>query len=305
MSGAEVMLVLKVVGTGLAAKTAIEGIKEKNLFKAVLGGIGAYFGVSSIASQVATGSAAAAGTTASTLAPKGAAAVAGTAGGAAAAPATTIGQAAGGGIGALAPGAWEGVNLAGMTPAASGFGSALNAPGAGLLTSPLSGAALGAVNATAPLASLPGSLTAAGQASFSGLLGPPGSLAPAPTGVSPPADPFAGMQSPGGTKGLLAGSPEAARDSAFSQARDQVLQKVDESTKDMSNFSIGAVKKWAEDNPSLAASLLQIGGSTLYGFATAQQRENELQRILNLRAEERARRGAIPVASGTYNWNFS
>lgn len=52
-SGAIAMTVLKVAGTMMAAKTAIDGIKEGNLLKAVVGGAGAYFGVSSLASQAA------------------------------------------------------------------------------------------------------------------------------------------------------------------------------------------------------------------------------------------------------------
>jgi len=297
MSGAEVVLALKVVGSAFAAKTAIEGIKERNLFKAVLGGVGAFFGVSSIASQVAAGSAAA-GTAASTAAPQGAAAVAGTAGGAAAAPATTIGQAAAGGIGAIAPGAWEGVNLAGMTPAASNalaFGSDL--------ARPLSGAALGAANATSPLLSQ-GSSLAPGLGMLSQGAPPPAPVNPSdPTtqtfGLGQVRAPGVESAPPGASGGLLSAPLERGG------SLESLFQEVDKTTKGMSNFSIGAVKKWAEDNPLLAASLLQIGGSTLSGFATAQQRENELQRILNLRAEERARRGAVPVASGTYNWNFS
>jgi hypothetical protein len=43
-----IITVAKVAGVVLATKTAIEGLKEGNLLKAALGGVGAYFGLSSL-----------------------------------------------------------------------------------------------------------------------------------------------------------------------------------------------------------------------------------------------------------------
>lgn len=48
---AAVIPVLKVVGIALSAKSAYEGIKEGNLLQAVVGAVGAYYGVSSLASS--------------------------------------------------------------------------------------------------------------------------------------------------------------------------------------------------------------------------------------------------------------
>ncbi len=45
---AVVIPVLKFVGTALAVKSAVEGLKEGNLLQAVLGGVGAYMGLSSM-----------------------------------------------------------------------------------------------------------------------------------------------------------------------------------------------------------------------------------------------------------------
>ena len=44
-----IMAGIKLVGSVMAAKTAVEGIKEGNLLKAVAGGVGAYMGVSNLA----------------------------------------------------------------------------------------------------------------------------------------------------------------------------------------------------------------------------------------------------------------
>lgn len=46
---------IALVGTVMSAKTAIEGLKEGNLLKAVAGGVGAYFGASSLAGGAASG----------------------------------------------------------------------------------------------------------------------------------------------------------------------------------------------------------------------------------------------------------
>lgn len=48
-----IMTALKVVGVVLGAKTAIEGLKEGNIMKAALGGIGAYMAGSSLATSTA------------------------------------------------------------------------------------------------------------------------------------------------------------------------------------------------------------------------------------------------------------
>lgn len=45
--------VIKVVGIALSAKSMVEGLKEGNLFQAVVGAVGAYYGVSSLASGAA------------------------------------------------------------------------------------------------------------------------------------------------------------------------------------------------------------------------------------------------------------
>jgi hypothetical protein len=49
---------IKIVGTVLAAKSLIEGLKEGNLFQAVLGGVGAYMGLSSLGAFASSGMAA-------------------------------------------------------------------------------------------------------------------------------------------------------------------------------------------------------------------------------------------------------
>lgn len=54
MSLAAIGPILSAVGTVLAAKTAIEGLKEGNLFKAVLGGVGAYVGMTGLAGGAAS-----------------------------------------------------------------------------------------------------------------------------------------------------------------------------------------------------------------------------------------------------------
>lgn len=91
-----VLIAVKVVGTVMAAKTMIEGLKEGNLLKAVLGGVGAYLGMSSLATPAAAVTAAEAGAATGTALEKGAAAgtaaEAGTAGSASAG--TALGTAA-------------------------------------------------------------------------------------------------------------------------------------------------------------------------------------------------------------------
>ena len=49
MSGGLVLGAIKIVGGLMAAKTAVEGIKEGNLLKAVVGGVGAYFSFTGLA----------------------------------------------------------------------------------------------------------------------------------------------------------------------------------------------------------------------------------------------------------------
>jgi hypothetical protein len=48
--------IIAVIGMGMGAKTAIEGIKEGNIAKAVMGGVGAYLGATGL-SNIAAGSA--------------------------------------------------------------------------------------------------------------------------------------------------------------------------------------------------------------------------------------------------------
>ncbi|WP_372831008.1 hypothetical protein, partial [Pontibacterium sp.] len=55
MSGPMIMAGIKLVGGVMAAKTAVEGIKEGNLLKAVAGGVGAYMGFSGLAGAGASG----------------------------------------------------------------------------------------------------------------------------------------------------------------------------------------------------------------------------------------------------------
>lgn len=57
MSGAVITLVAKMAATVLSAKTAIEGLQEGNLAKAVIGGIGAYTGISGLGTQSAAAAA--------------------------------------------------------------------------------------------------------------------------------------------------------------------------------------------------------------------------------------------------------
>ena len=49
--------IIKVVGVALSAKAAYDGIKEGNFFKAVVGAVGAYYGVSSLATPATAGGA--------------------------------------------------------------------------------------------------------------------------------------------------------------------------------------------------------------------------------------------------------
>ncbi|MCP3674064.1 MAG: hypothetical protein GY829_06290 [Gammaproteobacteria bacterium] len=57
MSMQIITMAVKVIGTAMAAKTAIDGLKEGNLLKAVMGGVNAYFGASSLMSSSAYGQA--------------------------------------------------------------------------------------------------------------------------------------------------------------------------------------------------------------------------------------------------------
>lgn len=61
MSAPAVFAAVKIIGVALSVKTLISGLKEGNLLKAVLGGVGAYFGVSALTAQTATQTAANAG----------------------------------------------------------------------------------------------------------------------------------------------------------------------------------------------------------------------------------------------------
>jgi len=151
---------LKIAGGVFAAKTAIEGIKEGNLGKAILGGVGAYFSFAGLnAAAGASGASGASGT-------------ATTAGQAAGAPGIATGAAPGavGGsfYGAAAPEIAAGT-IAGSTPAAFGAqpGSLMAATPinagvqAGAAGGALSGAAMGATSASmAPAAGSTGLLSA-------------------------------------------------------------------------------------------------------------------------------------------------
>jgi hypothetical protein len=255
---------LKIVGGVLAAKTAIDGLKEGNLGKAILGGVGAYFSFSGLA-------AGAAGTATSNVATKGAGAVAnnmtsGAVGGSflgAAAPeiSAAMGNAAGSMPAAF--GAQAG-SLTGITPVNAGVQAGLGSGSA------LSGAAMGAVDAIAPTAN---ALGAAG-----GLLSSPALGVASQTGMTMPEQ--AGILSQmGGNAPTVLG---------------RVDPVVDSVVKNRINLgSLGDIKRWAEANPELAASAMQMGGQALAGYASAEQRARELQRILNERARERSSRGAV------------
>jgi len=53
VSGPLIVPIMKFVATAYSAKTAVEGIKERNFGKAILGGVGAYMGLNSLAAGTA------------------------------------------------------------------------------------------------------------------------------------------------------------------------------------------------------------------------------------------------------------
>ena len=250
---------LKIVGGVLAAKTAIDGLKEGNLGKAILGGVGAYYSFAGLSAAA------------------GASGTATTAGQAAGAPGVATGAAPGavGGsfYGAAAP-EIAANTVAGATPAAFGAqtGSLMAATPinagvqAGAAGGALSGAAMGATSAMA-----------APAAAGSGLLSGPAELGTL-------------GQTGAGTAGGGMLSTDAALSAAGSPA-DVALESVQQG-----RFNLGSlsdIKTWAEANPDLAAATMQVGGQVLAGYATGEQRARELQRILNEKARERSSRGAI------------
>jgi hypothetical protein len=248
---------LKIVGGVLAAKTAIDGIREGNWGKAILGGVGAYFSFAGVA-------AGAAGTTTSNAA-------------AAGAPAVAQASQVGGGsfYGAVAPelsaagaGAASGfstqaglTNLANITPINSTVQAGLGGGGV------LSGAAMGATSATAPTA----------MGGSGGLLGSGGMS----VGTSPMAT---------GTTPMATGTPSIGAASSADPAG-LALESTQKGGFNIS--SLGDVKRWAEANPELAAATMQMGGQAVAGYADATLRARELQRILDERARERSSRGAV------------
>lgn len=251
---------LKVVGGVLAAKTAIDGLKEGNLGKAVLGGVGAYFSFAGL------------GATA------GASGTATTAGQAAGAPGVATGAtpgAVGGSFyGAAAP-EIAANTVAGATPAAFGAQTGSLAAAtpinagvqAGAAGGALSGAAMGATSASvAPTAGSTGLLSAPSEL---GTLGQ------------------TGAGTPGG--GML--STDAALTNAGATPVEETVKSFQQGGFDLGSLS--DVKAWAEANPDLAAATMQVGGQMLAGYATGEQRARELQRILNEQARERSSRGAI------------
>lgn len=126
MSGPAVMIAVKFISTMYALKTAADGVREGNIAKAVIGGVGAYFGANSFGTEAA---ASAAGETASSKAAAELGTEAGNAAattmqqGAAEAGAQAGGQAAGGAA-TSAPSATTGLN----TSAADAAGQAASTP---------------------------------------------------------------------------------------------------------------------------------------------------------------------------------
>lgn len=132
MSVGMIMTAVKVVSTVMAAKSAIEGIKEGNLLKAVVGGAGAYFGASSLMSGAGAGTAAGAsdvatgGATAAASGAEGVSALSGVAEGVAAAANPTVMNAATAGASVA-----DGVVSGGLMDKIGGFASDLGLESAG------------------------------------------------------------------------------------------------------------------------------------------------------------------------------
>ena len=273
--------VIQVVGTVLAAKTAIEGIQEGNLFKAVLGGVGAYMGFSSLAAGAAS-----------------AGAEAGAAGSIAEGSVTGT---------ALDPVAASAGNAVTNTSALESLAQAANAGDAGFVFGTQGGAGAMGSLADAGMGALGDAGIGALQAGGAGAAG--GLSALEAVGGAGASVYDAALQAAGQDLGGLVAGPSGGGwlDKLVGAENASALRSLGGELKDSLGGigdQLGKVSDFAKEN----GALLQVAGQGLSGYAQTRSEEEQLRRVLEekrrLAEEERRRRGgAVDIGLSGYRYD--
>ena len=266
--------VIQVVGTVLAAKTAIEGIQEGNLFKAVLGGVGAYMGFSSLAAGAAS-----------------AGAEAGAAGSIAEGSVTGT---------ALDPVAASAGNAVTNTSALESLAQAANAGDAGFVFGTQGGAGAMGSLADAGMGALGDAGIGALQAGGAGAAG--GLSALEAVGGAGASVYDAALQAAGQDLGGLVAGPSGGGwlDKLVGAEAASSLREFGGQVGDV----LGKAQDFAKEN----GALLQVAGQGLSGYAQTRSEEEQLRRVLEekrrLAEEERRRRGgAVDIGLSGYRYD--
>lgn len=278
MSAPAIVAGLKFIGAAMAAKTAIEGLKEGNLLKAVVGGVGAYFGVTGLMSG-------------------GAASVAGTVEGAAGASGTLTGAAGQQAIKAAGAGLAEQAAATSTMQGMAAGGAALET-GLSSAASQLSGSA--ASNFGAGMADLGSFAAEQGLASGASMAIPSASSFMS-DGLAAAANGFGGAAQAGG--GLL----------NVGASMPQTGYQLGAQSPGLADGAIGAfdtlrgygsqAMQWAKDNPLMASNMMQMGGGLLQGMGQQGRFEEEMA-ALEASRKRRQLTGDTSFLSGTrYNPN--
>lgn len=266
MGVAAVVPVLKGIGVAASAYSAVKGIKEGNLFQAVLGGVGAYFGATSLMAG-STSNAASMGQTVAEGAAAKTANLAQGMNGAGGMSGMTAGATGGQMLGSAGANA---LDLAGATKLASGVANGASATGS-------MGGLLGSLGANANTISNAGSaLNLGGGTGF-------------------------------GAAASLANGADAGGVLNFAQKATQGANWMDTFKKGAS-----ALNGFANTNPLLSSSIVQVGGGLLSGMGEQRRFDAQLseihrqeQEMIRLKEEERRRRALTGDTSFLNNTRFN
>lgn len=278
---------IAVVGTVLGAKTAIEGLKEGNLLKAVVGGVGAYFGMSEMGAFGAAQKTAA-----------GAQSVAGT--GAGAAAETTIRSAGAG----LAEKAAASQAMTGMSGGAGG--AVANGAGMGAMD-------IGLGNAASQLSGSASSGFGAGMADLGSFAAEQGLLGSANMTI-PSASSFMGDGLSAAANNVLGGAATTL-DNGSMYLGANAARSGTEAFHAMNNAVdgrswLGKLKgfggdamQWAENNPFLASSAMQMGGGLLQGMGQQGRFDDEMAALEAARKRRQLTGDTSFLRNSRYNPN--
>ncbi len=279
MSAPAIVAGLKFIGAAMAAKTAIEGLKEGNLLKAVVGGVGAYFGATSLMSG-------------------GAASMAGTAEGAVSAAGTATGAAGQQAIKTAGAGLAE---QAAATSTMQGMATG----GAALET--------GLSNAASQLSGNAASSFGAGMADLGSFAAEQGIASGASMSI-PSASSFMNDGLSAAAANGLGGATQAGSGLLnMGASMPQTGYQLGAQGSGIANGAMGAfdtlkgygsqAMQWAKDNSMMASSMMQMGGGLLQGMGQQGRFDDEMAALEAARKRRQLTGDTSFLRSTRYNPN--